>query len=163
MDRALTLLGRRGFTAAELVRALARDHGDQVAAGAVERCRELGLVDDAAWAADWVGRRLRRSEDGRLKLLAGLRARGVDAGVAESVLAEALGADEETLRAQRAVERWLRGHLAEAAGDGPDGRRRVLAGAARRLARLGYPAEVAESVLTAAAAELLDDLLDVSL
>src|SRR6202011_6159548 len=88
---ALRVLGGAAQSAAGLQRRLGQ-RGDSAtgAAQAVERCRELGYVNDAS-LAESVAARHRRSHHGRMRIVADLRARGVDSETI-SVATEALAA-----------------------------------------------------------------------
>ncbi len=114
---ALRLLGRRAFFTAELVSRL-RDKGYSGAEvrEAVDRCRELGYLDDAAVAARFVELRAVSRGWGPRRLRAELLKRGAPAEVA----AEASRLDPETGRRalanaleraeRRAPEGWWRLH-----------------------------------------------------
>ncbi len=136
----LRLLAGRPRTWAELDRAL-RQHGvsPQVAAEVLGRLGEVGLVDDAEFAAAWVrsgqgGRRL-----GRRALSDELRRRGVGADTVQEALA-GLSAEDELAVARQLVER----RLPAMAGLEPRVRDRRLIG---MLARRGYTPCLALTVL----------------
>ena len=88
--------------------ALARRRVPADAADAVlDRLTEVGLVDDAAFAAAWVDTRHAGRGLGRRALGAELRRKGVAPDLAERALAEVTGEDEESA-ARALVERRLR-------------------------------------------------------
>lgn len=63
--------------------------------GAITRLGELGMLDDAAFAAAWVESRDRASPRGERALRQELSLRGVDRGVVDGVLADRRGADDD--------------------------------------------------------------------
>ena len=136
---ALRQLTVRARTKDELRRALARRHVPGEATDEVlERFEEVGLLDDAAYARDWVasaGRRLRS----RRVLGQELAGKGIDREVIDEVMAEVSGDDEYAV-ALRVAERRLPG----LAGLDPATRYRRLAGA---LARRGFDAQVVSRVV----------------
>ncbi|HTR69126.1 MAG TPA: regulatory protein RecX [Mycobacteriales bacterium] len=79
---------------------------DETATAVLDRFAEVGLIDDAAFAAAWVGSRHHGKGLARRALADELRRRGVE----EDVAREALGAvttDDEVAAAQRLVRRRL--------------------------------------------------------
>ncbi|MBV9099954.1 MAG: regulatory protein RecX [Candidatus Dormibacteraeota bacterium] len=91
---ALRILGGASQSANGLQRRLQqRGYSADAAQAAVERCRELGYVDDAKLAAS-VAARHRRSNHGRVRIVADLRARGVNAD-AIAAATEAIAGDEQ--------------------------------------------------------------------
>jgi regulatory protein len=134
-DRAVKLLALRPHFVAEVERKL-RQRGYEVGevAAAIARLTELGYVDDAATAAEYVRLQRERKGWGRTRLRAELLRRGVSERVAAEVLATSTDEDELEL-ARRELVRWRRGG---------GGERAQLA---RRLERKGFPARVIVSVL----------------
>lgn len=99
MQRALRSLGQRARTETELLRTLAaRGTTEEVAQRVVERCRELGYLNDAALASDLAQSPSSRTMGTRL-LSNKLRARGVDEADAAAALAEFGDRDAEQARA----------------------------------------------------------------
>jgi regulatory protein len=136
---ALRLLTGRARTRAELVRRLEeRGYTAAAVAEAVARLERVGLVDDAALAADVAEVRAARGLDAPAIALE-LRDRGVDPAVAERA-AQAAVPDE--LRADR-CRQVAEARLAQLGDLPPAARLRRLAA---YLARRGYPAELAEAV-----------------
>ncbi len=83
-QKALELLSRRDHFRRELVDKLrAKDYTADEVAAAVERCRELGLVDDERVAARFVEARAVDRGWGPHRLAAELRRRGVDDRLAQ--------------------------------------------------------------------------------
>ncbi len=87
MAASLRLLSYRPRSEAELRQRLAR-RGTPPALvdGVIERLRELGLVDDAAFAQAWVDSRDRASPRGRRLLRQELLAKGVDSDTSRELL-----------------------------------------------------------------------------
>ena len=126
----LRLLTERARSRHELALALRRKGVPEPAAGVVlDRFDEVGLVDDAAFAEQWVHSRHTGKGLGRRALAVELRRKGVADDVAGNALQELdVGAEEQ--RARGLVDRKLRGMRSRLAGT--PGRRRA---AARRDAR----------------------------
>jgi regulatory protein len=101
---ALRVLGGAAQSAAGLQRRLEqRGYSATAAAHAVERCRELGYINDAS-LAESVAARHRRSHHGRMRIVADLRARGVDAeAITNATDALAAGEQDEAVAAARAL------------------------------------------------------------
>jgi regulatory protein len=109
LDAALRLLGTRPRSESELRERLSRRGlPPDVIQPTIERLRELGYVDDAAFARFWVGSRSGGNARGRLMLRRELRVKGVD----DETAGEAIDERDER-RAARAVAakkaRTLRG------------------------------------------------------
>lgn len=110
-DSALRLLTVRARSRAELGRRLRRKG---YPAGPVETCldrlTEQGLLDDRAFAAALARQRLGRTPRGPRRILQELRRFGVDPGVADAALDEALEDEGATVRelALRAARGWVR-------------------------------------------------------
>lgn len=131
---------------AELAAFLARRQvPEQVAGRVLNRLAQVGLVDDAAFAASWVGSRHRGRGLGRRALAHELRRKGVADDTARAAL-KAVDDDAERAAARRLVERRLASvrRLEPATA-----RRRLVA----LLARRGYGPGIAATVV----ADLLDD------
>ena len=139
---ALRILGGASQSGVALERRLLqRGFSRRATAAAVERCRALGYIDDAALATSVVERH-RRAGHGRARMLADLRARGV-AGDAASEAVGAVAEDEQQSAidaARRLLDRELRrGEFDER------GRRRVAAALQRR----GFAGDVVVRALRA--------------
>ncbi|MBA3905416.1 MAG: regulatory protein RecX, partial [Pseudonocardiales bacterium] len=139
----LRLLTERARTRQELAEALRkRDVPDEAAAVVLERFDEVGLIDDAAFAGQWVRSRHGRRGLARRAIAFELRRKGVAEDVAQEALAD-VDADSEERRARELVEHKLRTVPA-----GTPQQREV---AARRLvgmlARKGYPGGTAYRVV----------------
>jgi regulatory protein len=128
---ALRSIERRSFARADLGRRLRRKgHAHEAVEAALARAAEQGLLDDAAFAANYVETRSARGR-GPLRLSRDLMAMGVDRGIVDRAVAAHAGASEGSglplaLASKRAAQlRDLPRHVK---------RRRVLA----YLARRGY-------------------------
>ncbi|MCC6496431.1 MAG: regulatory protein RecX [Propionibacteriaceae bacterium] len=143
---ALRQLTVRARTRVELARALARKQVPEDAAEAVlDRLEEVGLIDDAVFARDWLAAGGRRQKSRRV-LLGELAEKGVDREVIDAAAAE-LEAERDFDVARAFAARKARG----LAGLEPAVRYRRLAGA---LARRGFPASVVAQVTKEALAGL---------
>ena len=83
-----------------------KDVPDEVAAAVLDRFTEVGLIDDAAFAAAWVSSRQSGRGLARRALSAELRAKGVDGEVAATAL-EAVDPQDEWDSARQLVARRL--------------------------------------------------------
>jgi regulatory protein len=128
------VLGRRGVP-------------DAVAERVLCRFSEVGLIDDATFAEQWVRSRHASRGLARHALAVELHRKGVGRDVADEALS-GLDPDSERRRAGELVERKLRG-LTMA---GPEERARVGRRLLGMLARKGYPAAIATEVVRAALA-----------
>lgn len=149
MDKALELLSFRARSESELEGRLRRaGHGSDVTAAALRRCRELGYLDDEAFALALVRDRLRLKPKGRRALRSELYKKGIDRDLADTAIDEGFaeaGVDEAKLARRLAVRRLKAlGRLEREVA------RRRLAG---YLARRGFP----PPVVHAAVAEVLSD------
>ncbi len=143
---ALRQLTVRARTRVELARVLARKNvPEDVADRVLDRLTEVGLIDDAVFARDWLAAGGRRQKSRRV-LLGELAEKGVDSDVIDEAAGE--------LEAERDydVARGFAARKATAmAGLEPAVRYRRLAGA---LARRGFPASVVAQVTREALADL---------
>ncbi|MCH6169504.1 regulatory protein RecX [Pseudonocardia alaniniphila] len=145
----LRLLTDRARTRQELAQALRRKGiPDDAAATVLARFDEVGLIDDAAFAGQWVRSRHTHRGLARRAIAVELRRKGVADEVAGEALAEVDGESEER-RARELVDRKLRSlKVASAEQQTVAGRRLV-----GMLARKGYGAAVAYRVVREALAE----------
>jgi regulatory protein len=118
---ALTMLSSRALPGAEILRRLQRKgHARPAAEEAVAALREGGFIDDAEFARHFARTRAVRQRFGTRRLLAELRRLGVNDGVAETAVKQALeqdGVDESQVLREAAEKkaRTLRGLEPEAA------------------------------------------------
>lgn len=130
----------------ELDRAMkAKDIPETVAGQVLDRMEEIGLVDDAAFARDWVESRQQRRQLSRRALRHELKHKGVERDDIEAALAGVDG-DDEYEAARALAERKARGM----AGLTREVRTRRIAGA---LARRGFGSGLTSRVI----AEVLAD------
>lgn len=103
---------------------------DDLAESMVQKFVDAGLIDDAAFAEEWVHARQRHQGLGRKALGYELRHKGIDQQIVDEVLSS-LGGDEEEARARELVQRKLRSMNVS---DDTAKRRRLVG----MLARKGY-------------------------
>jgi regulatory protein len=143
----LRLLTARARTRAELAGQLAkRGYPDDVSARVLDRLTDVGLLDDAGFAEQWVHSRRANAGKGKRALAAELHTKGVDNDVITSVLG-GINPGAERGRAEQLVQARLR---RENLGDADDARvsRRLVA----MLARRGFGQTMAYEVVSAALA-----------
>ena len=140
MDRAGELLSRRARSAKDLgdrLRGSGFDDGDVDAA--LSSLRRLGLVNDAAFAREWLESRQGPRALGKEAILVRLESKGVDREVAAEAL-EASGYDETAAAAEVAAAHIGRmSHLAPI---------RQAARLGRLLAGRGFEPEAAEAAIS---------------
>ena len=145
----LRLLTDRARTRQELAQALERKGvPDEAVAAVLDRFAEVGLVDDAAFAGQWVRSRHTHRGLGRRAIAAELRRKGVADGVAKEALAE-VGPESEDRRARELVDRKLRSITVGT----PEQRTKAAQRLVGMLARKGYGAGTAYRVVREALAE----------
>ena len=129
----LRLLTARARTRAELEGQLAkRGYPDDVSKRVLDRLTQVGLIDDADFAEQWVRSRRANAGKGKRALAAELRTKGVDNDVIMAAL-DGIDAGAERQRAEKLVRDRLR---REKLGDDDDAKiARRLVG---MLARRGY-------------------------
>jgi regulatory protein len=145
----LRLLTDRARTRQELAQALRRKGvPDDAASTVLERFDEVGLIDDAAFAGQWV--RSRHSHRGlaRRAIAMELRRKGVSDEDAGEALAE-VDTESEERRARELVDRRLRSLAIGTAEQRAVAGRRLVG----MLARKGYGAGIAYRVVKEALAE----------
>ena len=149
----LQLLTQRARSRAELAdRLRSRNVPDDVAGRVLDRMAEVGLVDDQAFAHDFV--RAKRAERGlsARELSRQLRTKGVGAEAIDTAVAD-LDEQAERSTARRLVERKLR----SMSGLDTQVQIRRLAGL---LARKGYPPGLAFQVVREVVGEAANEHLD---
>jgi regulatory protein len=139
----LRLLTARARTRSELEGQLAkRGYPDEVNQRVLDRLARVGLVNDEAFAEQWVRSRRVNAGKGKRALAAELRNKGVDNDVITAALAD-IDAGAERQRAEQLVRDKLR---RERLADGDDTKvTRRLVG---MLARRGYTQSMALDVVT---------------
>lgn len=149
---ALRQLTVRARSRGELSKALAkRKVPDEIAEQVLDRLEEVGLVDDAVFARDWLAAGSRRQKS-RRALVAELAEKGVDRDIVQAA-ADELDADRDLEVARAFAARKARGLV----GLGRDVAYRRLAGS---LARRGFSAGVVAQVTRETLAALPDLLAD---
>ena len=139
----LRLLTARARTRAELAGQLAkRGYPDDVSARVLDRMADVGLVDDADFAEQWVHSRRANTGKGKRALAAELHTKGVDNDVITSVLNDINPAAERD-RAEELVRKKLRRE--NLSDDDLRLRRRLAA----MLARRGFDQTMACDVVSA--------------
>jgi regulatory protein len=145
----LRLLTDRARTRQELAQALRRRGvPDDVAGSVLERFDEVGLIDDAAFAGQWVRSRHAHRGLARRAIAMELRRKGVSDDDAGEALAE-VDAESEERRARELVDRKLRSIPVGTAEQRTAAGRRLVG----MLARKGYGAGTAYRVVKEALAE----------
>jgi regulatory protein len=146
---ALTLLGRRDFTAAKLhQRLLDRGHEPAAVDEALQRCGEYGYIDDHAYGVARATEIFRRKPSGRTALVHDLRRQGLTRTMAEQVADESYtSAGGERAVLADALQRWIDRH-------GPPEDWRDVRRCSDHLQRRGFAAGEVHAVL----APWLDDL-----
>ena len=145
----LQLLTDRARTRQELADALARKGVPaEAVASVLNRFDEVGLIDDAAFAGQWVRSRHRHRGLGRRAIAVELRRKGVADEVAGEALAE-IDTESEDRRARELVDRKLRSVAVDTADRRATAARRLVG----MLARKGYSAGTAYRVVREALAE----------
>jgi regulatory protein len=140
----LRLLTARARTRAELAGQLAkRGYPDDVATQVLDRLADVGLVDDAGFAEQWVHSRRVNAGKGKRALAAELRTKGVDDDVITEVLAGLKPAAERG-RAEKLVRARLRREPLGNDNDAVRASRRLVA----MLARRGYDQTMAYDVVS---------------
>ena len=138
----LRLLTARARTRAELEGQLAkRGYPYDVSKRVLDRLTQVGLIDDADFAEQWVRSRRANAGKGKRALAAELRTKGVDNDVIMAAL-DGIDAGAERQRAEKLVRDRLR---REKLGDDDDSKiaRRLLG----MLARRGYSQTMAFDVV----------------
>jgi regulatory protein len=137
----LRKLAAQARTRHELAQALAsRDVPEDVAEQVLDRMESVGLVDDAAFARDWVESRQQRRHLSRSALRRELQSKGVDRDQIDQAVAEVESGDE-----LEAAEALAAKRLRTMSGLAPEVQYRRLAGV---LARRGFGSGVTSTVLS---------------
>lgn len=148
-DLCLRLLTDRARSRAELARCLAKQgFATDVSERALDRLTEVGLVDDAGFAQQWVHSRHVHSGKGKRALAGELRRKGIAPHDAAEALAQ-IGSDDERARAVELVRKKMR-TLPLAFGDRfqrSAERDRTVRKLVGMLARRGYPQGLAFEVV----------------
>jgi len=150
----LRLLADRARTRQELAQALCKKGvPDDAAAAVLERFNSVGLIDDEAFAEQWVHSRHTGRGLGRRALAFELRRKGVADDVAGEALA-VVDAEAEERRARDLVERKLRSLRADTEEQRAVASRKLVGMLARKGYGGGIAYRVIREVLAAHGAEL---------
>ncbi|KIA60303.1 recombination regulator RecX [Nocardia vulneris] len=153
-EACLRLLAVRARSRAELAQRLAaKGYTADVTDRALDRLTEVGLIDDAAFAEQWVHSRHTFSGKGKQALAQELRRKGVDPADAAPAL-DAITDDDEESRARDLVRRKLR--TLPTTLDREKALRRLVG----MLARRGYNQSTAFAVVKSELAEASFDTAD---
>ncbi|GAB2635575.1 hypothetical protein GCM10027088_08720 [Nocardia goodfellowii] len=146
-EACLRLLAVRARSRAELAQRLAaKGYTPEITEQALSRLTDVGLVDDAAFAEEWVHARHTFSGKGKQALAQELRRKGVSRADSAPAL-EAITSDDETSRAIDLVRRKLRSMPATL------DREKTIRRLVGMLARRGYSQSIAFTVVKAELAE----------
>ncbi|WP_070378279.1 recombination regulator RecX [Rhodococcus sp. WMMA185] len=139
-DLCLRLLTDRARTRAELAERLAqKGYSADVTERVLDRLSEVGLIDDADFARQWVRSRHTYSGKGKRALAMELRRKGIGREDATEALAQ-IDVDDERQRASELVAKKLRTMSV-------DDRDRAARRLVSMLARRGFPQSVAFEVV----------------
>ncbi|TXG92651.1 recombination regulator RecX [Rhodococcus rhodnii] len=142
-DYCLRLLADRARSRAELAGKLdGRGFAPETARAALDRLTELGLVDDTAFAQQWVQSRHTHSGRGKRALAVELRRKGIDDDIAADAL-DAIEPEDERARATDLVTHKLRSTRIRDDAEREKVRRRLVG----MLARRGFPSSMAYAVV----------------
>ncbi|MFD6513634.1 recombination regulator RecX [Rhodococcus sp. NPDC060176] len=147
-DACLRLLTDRARSRSELETKLSgRGFEPEIITSVLDRLQEIGLIDDADFANQWVHSRHTYSGKGKRALAVELRLKGIDQDVASEALSQ-IDPEDERERAAELVRRKLKNKPV-------DDRDKVTRRLVSMLARKGYSAGMSYEVVKAemAAAE----------
>ena len=136
------MLGRRSHPASAVRSRIAARFGEEQAERVVARLRELGVLDDAAYAGAFVHDRFVRAGYGRERIRADLLRRGVASCDIDAALAAIVDDAAERERAERALARFTR--LRSGRKDGL----RLRDAAFRHLIARGFPGDLVRDLLS---------------
>jgi regulatory protein len=140
----LRLLTARARTRAELAGQLTkRGYPDDVRTRVLDRLTDVGLLDDADFAQQWVHARLANAGKGKRALAAELHSKGVDKDLITSVLGGINPAAERGRAEELVRKRLRRENLSDEAADARVTRRLV-----GMLARRGFSQSMAFDVVS---------------
>ncbi|PTR26642.1 regulatory protein [Rhodococcus sp. OK519] len=147
-DVCLRLLTDRARSRAELEQKLAqKGYPQAVTQRVLDRLAEVGLVDDAAFAEQWVHSRHTYSGKGRRALSMELQRKGIDQQISADALSQ-ISSDDEYERAAELVRRKLIRTTSADIADRDD-REKLMRRLVGMLARRGYPSSMSFAVVKA--------------
>jgi len=104
---ALQYLGRKPRTAYEMaIRLNEKGWSEETVAGVVGRLTEEGLLNDAAYAQEWAGQRVRNRGKGKMWVKHELRQKGISKPLIEDALGAVSEEDEYASAKELAVKKW---------------------------------------------------------
>ncbi|WP_334072918.1 MULTISPECIES: regulatory protein RecX [Paenibacillus] len=104
---ALQYLGRKPRTAYEMtIRLGEKGWNEETVAGVVGRLTEEGLLNDAAYAQEWAGQRVRNRGKGKMWVKHELRQKGISKPLIEDALGAVSEEDEYASAKELAVKKW---------------------------------------------------------
>jgi regulatory protein len=149
-DRALNMLAFRARSSSELARSLQRKGEEKAHVDwAIDRLREQGLLDDAAFARSFARSRVVDGKQSRRRVQQDLARKGVSRSLSDEAIDTVF--EEEAVDQRAIVEEAARKKLRSLAGLDPVVQRRRLYGF---LARRGYEIDDIRSVLSAIGSSL---------
>ena len=148
-DTCLRLLTDRARSRSELETKLSgRGFEPEIITKVLDRLQEIGLIDDADFANQWVHSRHTYSGKGKRALAVELRLKGIDQDVASEALSQ-IDPEDERERAAELVRRKLKNKPV-------DDRDKVTRRLVSMLARKGYSAGMSYEVVKAEMAAVTD-------
>ena len=148
-DACLRLLTDRARSRSELETKLSgRGFEPEIIAKVLDRLQEIGLIDDADFATQWVHSRHTYSGKGKRALAVELRLKGIDQDTASEALSQ-IDPEDERERAAELVRRKLKNKPV-------DDRDKVTRRLVSMLARKGYSAGMSYEVVKAEMAAVTD-------
>ncbi len=148
-DACLRLLTDRARSRSELETKLSgRGFEPEIITKVLDRLQEIGLIDDADFANQWVHSRHTYSGKGKRALAVELRLKGIDQDVASEALSQ-IDPEDERERAAELVRRKLKNKSV-------DDRDKVTRRLVSMLARKGYSAGMSYEVVKAEMAAVTD-------
>ncbi|MHD0303744.1 recombination regulator RecX [Rhodococcus erythropolis] len=148
-DACLRLLTDRARSRSELETKLSgRGFEPEIISKVLDRLQEIGLIDDADFANQWVHSRHTYSGKGKRALAVELRLKGIDQDVASEALSQ-IDPEDERERAAELVRRKLKNKPV-------DDRDKVTRRLVSMLARKGYSAGMSYEVVKAEMAAVTD-------
>ena len=125
--QALRFLTLRAHSADELYKKLIKKHSAECSAYAIEKCRDLGFIDDEDFAVRYANELVNRKKYGRSRIRSELYSKGIDREITEKVL-NLLDIDTS-----QSIIEIIEKKYSDCFSD-EKGKRRMIAG----LIRLGY-------------------------
>jgi len=109
MRKALQLSARRDHSLYEMrLKLRQREYPEHIISVVLDKLHGLGICDDRRFAELWLQSRMRKKNEGPVKIKAELAKRGVDAGIVEELLQDMLGPEQVEEALERATETVLK-------------------------------------------------------